>query len=161
MTKAVYPGSFDPLSNGHLDIIKRAARLFDEVHLLISINVLKKTLFTPEERIEMAKLVTKDIPNVKVTSYDGLVVNYCRENNINIIIRGLRNYSDYENEFSLFQYNRDIDKSIETILLMPTTKNQVVSSSAIKELVTFDCDITKYVPACIKDIILERIKGKK
>ena len=161
MRKAVYPGSFDPLSNGHLDIIKRASKLFDELHILISINVFKKSLFTPEERIEMIKLVTKDIPNIKVTSYDGLVVNYCKENGIDIIIRGLRNYSDYENEFSLFQYNRDIDKSIETVLLMPTTKNQVVSSSAVKELVTFDCDISKYVPKEIKDIIIDRIKGKK
>ena len=161
MKKAVYPGSFDPLSNGHLDIIKRASKLFDELHILISINVFKKSLFTPEERIEMIKLVTKDIPNIKVTSYDGLVVNYCKENGIDIIIRGLRNYSDYENEFSLFQYNRDIDKSIETVLLMPTTKNQVVSSSAVKELVTFDCDISKYVPKEIKDIIIDRIKGKK
>ena len=161
MKKAVYPGSFDPLSNGHLDIIKRASKLFDELHILISINVFKKSLFTPEERIEMIKLVTKDIPNLKVTSYDGLVVNYCKENGIDIIIRGLRNYSDYENEFSLFQYNRDIDKSIETVLLMPTTKNQVVSSSAVKELVTFGCDISKYVPKEIKDTIIERIKGKK
>lgn len=161
MKKAVYPGSFDPLSNGHLDIIKRASKLFDELHVLISINVFKKSLFTPEERIEMIKLVTKDIPNIKVTSYDGLVVKYCKENGIDIIIRGLRNYSDYENEFSLFQYNRDIDKSIETVLLMPTTKNQVVSSSAVKELVTFGCDISKYVPKEIKDTIIERIKGKK
>ncbi len=161
MKKAVYPGSFDPLSNGHLDLIRRASRLFDEVHILISINVFKKSLFTPEERIEMIKMVTKDLPNIKVTSYDGLVVNYCKENNIDIIIRGLRNYSDYENEFSLFQYNRDIDKSIETVLLMPTTKNQVVSSSAVKELVTFNCDISKYVPKEIKDMIIDRIKGKK
>ena len=78
MKKAVYPGSFDPLSNGHLDIIKRASKLFDELHVLISINVFKKSLFTPEERIEMIKLVTKDIPNIKVTSYDGLVVKYCK-----------------------------------------------------------------------------------
>ena len=160
MKKAVYPGSFDPLSNGHLDIIKRASRLFDEVHVIVSINVLKKSIFTPEERINMVKLVTKDMPNVVVNAYDGLVVNYCKENNINVIVRGLRNYSDYENEFSLFQYNRDINSSVETVLLMPTTKNQVVSSSAIKELVTFGCDITKYVPRDIKDIIVEKFKGK-
>ncbi len=160
MKKAVYPGSFDPLSNGHLDLIKRASKLFDEVHILVSVNVLKKTIFTAEERINMVKLVTKDLNNVYVTSYDGLVVNYCKENNINIIVRGLRNYSDYENEFSLFQYNRDINNSVETVLLMPTTKNQVVSSSAIKELVTFGCDISKYVPKEIKNMIIEKIMGK-
>lgn len=161
MSKAVYPGSFDPLSNGHLDIIKRASRIFDEVHVLVSINVLKKSIFTPEERMEMVKTVTSSLNNVVVRVYDGLVVNYCKENNINVIVRGMRNYSDYENEFSLFQYNRDIDSSIETVLLMPTTKNQVVSSSAIKELVTFGCDITKYVPKEIKEKIVNRIKGKE
>lgn len=161
MSKAVYPGSFDPLSNGHLDIIKRASRLFDEVHVVVSINVLKKSIFTPEERMEMVKTVTSNLNNVVVRVYDGLVVNYCKENNINVIVRGMRNYSDYENEFSLFQYNRDIDSSIETVLLMPTTKNQVVSSSAIKELVTFGCDITKYVPKEIKEKIVNRIKGKE
>lgn len=160
MKKSVYPGSFDPLSNGHLDIIRRASKLFDEVHVLVSINVLKKSIFTPEERIEMIKTVTSDLSNVVVKAYDGLVVNYCKENGIGVIVRGMRNYSDYESEFSLFQYNRDIDKSIETILLMPTTKNQVVSSSAIKELVTFGCDITKYVPKEIKEQIVNRIKGK-
>ncbi|MBQ7641008.1 MAG: pantetheine-phosphate adenylyltransferase [Acholeplasmatales bacterium] len=161
MSKAVYPGSFDPLSNGHLDIIKRASRIFDEVHVVVSINVLKKSIFTPEERMEMVKTVTSNLNNVVVRVYDGLVVNYCKENNINVIVRGMRNYSDYENEFSLFQYNRDIDSSIETVLLMPTTKNQVVSSSAIKELVTFGCDITKYVPKEIKEKIVNRIKGKE
>lgn len=161
MSKAVYPGSFDPLSNGHLDIIKRASRIFDEVHVVVSINVLKKSIFTPEERMEMVKTVTSNLNNVIVRVYDGLVVNYCKENSINVIVRGMRNYSDYENEFSLFQYNRDIDSSIETVLLMPTTKNQVVSSSAIKELVTFGCDITKYVPKEIKEKIVNRIKGKE
>ena len=160
MKKAVYPGSFDPLSNGHLDLIKRASKLFDEVHILVSVNMFKKTIFTAEERINMIKLVTKDLPNIYVTSYDGLVVNYCKENDINIIVRGLRNYSDYENEFSLFQYNRDINNSVETVLLMPTTKNQVVSSSAIRELVTFGCDISKYVPKEIKNMIIEKIMGK-
>ena len=160
MSKAVYPGSFDPLSNAHLDIIKRASRIFDEVHVVVSINVLKKSIFTPEERMEMVKTVTSNLNNVVVRVYDGLVVNYCKENNINVIVRGMRNYSDYESEFSLFQYNRDIDSSIETVLLMPTTKNQVVSSSAIKELVTFGCDITKYVPKEIKEQIVNRIKGK-
>ncbi len=158
MKKAVYPGTFDPVSNGHLDLIKRASRLFDEVHVLVSYNIFKKTIFTAEERIEMVKIVTKDLPNVKVLAYDGLVVNYCKENDIKIIVRGLRNYSDYENEFSLFQYNRDINNSVETVLLMPTTKNQVVSSSAIKELVTFGCDISKYVPKDIKDFIVNKIK---
>ena len=156
IVKAVYPGSFDPISNGHLDIIKRASKLFDELHILVSYNFNKHYSFTKEERIEMLNDVCKDIPNIKITSYDGLVVNYCKENNIGVIVRGMRNYTDYENEFSLFQYNRDICSSVETILLMPTTKNQMVSSSAIKELVTFNSPIDKYVPK----ILVTRITNK-
>ena len=146
MIKAVYPGSFDPISNGHLDIIERASKMLDEIHIVVSYNIKKTTTFTVLERIEMIKAVTKHINNVYITSYDGLIVNYCKENNINILIRGLRNYQDYENEFSLYQFNRDINPNIETILMLPSSKNQFVSSSAIKELVTFDCDISQYVP---------------
>ena len=159
MIKAVYPGSFDPLSNGHLDIILRASKMLDEVHIVVSSNIKKTSTFTVEERINMIKMVTKDIPNIHVTSYDGLVVNYCKENGINILIRGLRNYQDYENEFSLFQFNRDINPNIETILMLPSSKNQFVSSSAIKELVTFNCDISQYVPSEIKDIIINKYKN--
>ena len=157
---AVYNGSFDPLSNGHLDIIKRASKLFDEVHVLISSNMFKKASFSVEERIQMIKDSTKGINNLVITSYDGLVVQYCKDNQIGVIIRGMRNYSDYEAEFSLFQYNRDILPGIETILLMPTTKNQMVSSSAIKELVTFGVNIDKYVPKQIVDRVVEKLKRK-
>ena len=107
----------------------------------------------------MIKMVTKDLPNVFVTSYNGLIVNYCKENNINILIRGLRNYQDYENEFSLFQFNRDINPDIETILMLPSSKIQFVSSSAIKELVTFNCDISSYVPQEVEKIIVKKYKS--
>ena len=158
MKKCIYPGSFDPISNGHLDIIRRAAKLFDEVHIVVSYNIFKKSAFTPEERIELIKLATTNIPNVVVTSYDGLVVSYCKENKIDVIVRGMRNYSDYENEFQLFQYNKDIDSSIETVILLPSSKNQFVSSSAIKELVSFGLDISKYVPKPICDKVVEKLK---
>ena len=157
--KCVYPGTFDPISNGHVDIIARAAKMFDEVHVVVGNNIFKKTTFTIEERLEMVKECVKDIPNVKVVSYDGIVVEYLKENHINVMIRGLRNYSDYENEFSLFQYNRDIYPAIETVLLMPKTRLQVVSSSAIKELLTFGCDISKYVPKCILNKIIDKFKA--
>lgn len=158
MSKAVYPGSFDPFSNGHLDIVKRASKLFDEIHVLVSNNIFKKTIFTAIERIEMIKDCTKEIPNLVVTSYDGLVVQYCKENEISVIIRGLRNYNDYEAEFSLYQYNKDIYPDVETILLLPSTKTQFVSSSAIKELLNFNCDISKYVPQEIKQKIIAKMK---
>ena len=159
MKTVIYPGSFDPISNGHLDIIERASNMLDEVHIVVSYNIKKKTTFTVEERINMIQMVTSHLPNVYVTSYDGLIVNYCKENNINILIRGLRNYQDYENEFTLFQFNRDINPEIETILMLPSSKNQFVSSSAIKELVTFDCDISAYVPAQVKDLIIDKYKN--
>ena len=159
MIKAVYPGSFDPLSNGHLDIINRAAKILDELHIIVSVNKSKKNTFTIEERVNMIKLVTKHLPNVYVTSYEGLVVNYCKENGIKILIRGLRNYQDYEAEFSLYQFNRDIDSNVETMLMMPTNKHIFVSSSAIKELVSFDADISNYVPAEIKEKIINKYKN--
>ena len=160
MIKAVYPGSFDPLSNGHLDIIKRASKLLDELHIVVSYNIHKKSTFTVSERVEMIKLVTKDLPNVFVTSYDGLMVNYCKENNVNTLVRGLRNYQDYENEFSLYQFNKDINPDIETILMMPSSKHQFVSSSAIRELVSFNQDISLYVPEEIIDLIVSKYKNK-
>ena len=158
MRKAAYPGSFDPISNGHLDIIKRAAKLFDELHIVVSYNIKKQSSFSVEERISMLKKVTEGIPNIVITSYSGLVVSYCKENNINVIIRGMRNYSDFETEFSLFQYNKDIYPNVETILLMPEAKNQIISSSAIKELVAFGVSIEKYVPKCLVDEITKKFQ---
>ena len=156
--KAIYAGSFDPISNGHLDIIKRAAKLYDELHIVDSNNILKKYTFTVEERIDMLRLATVGIKNVIITAYDGLVVNYAKENKIRILIRGMRNYSDYENEFNLYQYNKDLAPEIETLIMMPSTKNLFISSSAIKELVTFNCDISKYIPKIVNDIVVNKIK---
>ena len=134
--KAVYPGSFDPLSNGHLDVIERASKIFDEVHVLISTNVHKTPTFSVSERIEMIQKVCSDFKNVKVVSTPLLTVAYAKENNINVIIRGLRNYTDYESEYQLAQFNKDIAPEIETLLMFPSAKNQFVSSSSIKELLS-------------------------
>ena len=106
----------------------------------------------------MIKIATKNLKNVVVISDNGLVANYCKNNNVNIIIRGMRNYNDYENEFQLYQYNKDINPSVETFLMMPTTKNQFISSSAIKELIMFNVDISKYVPAELVDTIVNKYK---
>ena len=158
MRKAWYPGSFDPISNGHLDIIERAARQFDELHVLVSYNVNKKSTFTPDERVDMIKRACKNIKNVVVSKSSDLTVKYCKENSIQTMVRGLRNYMDYENEFSLYQFNRDIDPEIETLLLFPSTRTQFVSSSSIKELVAFNLDITPYVPKEIVDEVITRLK---
>ncbi|MFI3329512.1 MAG: pantetheine-phosphate adenylyltransferase [bacterium] len=158
MKKAMYAGSFDPISNGHLDIITRAAKLVTELHVVVSYNQNKKSTLSLETKIELIKKVTKDIPNVVVSSYDGLTVNYAKENNINLLIRSLRNYQDYEQEFSLFQYNKDICEDVETMLLLPSSKNIFISSTAIRELIYFNCDISKYVPLEIKDDIIKGFK---
>lgn len=158
MRKAVYPGSFDPFSNGHLDILKRATQLFDEVHILVSNNINKKYHFSTEERVQLIQKCVGNLEHIVIASYNGLVVNYCKEHQIQVIIRGLRNYTDYETEFNLFQYNKDIAPKVETILLLPSTKTQFVSSSAIKELVTFGCDISRYVPKAIVEDVIQKLK---
>lgn len=158
--KAVYPGSFDPLSNGHLDVIERASKIFNEVHVLISTNVHKTPTFSVEERIEMIQKVCANLKNVKVVSTSLLTVTYAKENNINVIIRGLRNYTDYESEYQLAQFNKDIAPNIETLLMFPSTKNQFVSSSSIKELLMFNVDIKKYVPELIANEIYKKFSNK-
>lgn len=158
MTKAVYPGTFDPLSNGHLDVIKRASKIFDEVYVLISPNVHKHPTFTVEERVAMISKVVKDLKNVKIVSTDELTVSYAKKNDIKVMIRGLRNYNDYESEFQLAQFNQDIAPEIETLLMFPNASNQFISSSSIKELLTFNVDITKYVPLVIAEEVYKKFK---
>jgi len=153
MNKAVYPGTFDPLTIGHLDVIKRASKLVDELHVVVADNVRKTPTFTTEERLEMIVRVTHDIPNIIVTSTQDLVVRYAAQHDIPLMIRGLRNIQDYENEYALYQFNRNISRHVETMILFPSSRNHFVSSSAIKELVIHHADISPYVPKeLIKDI---------
>lgn len=154
MKKAIYAGSFDPISNGHLDIIDRASKIVEHLHIVVSYNNNKQTTLSIDKRIDLIKKVTSHLNNVTVTSYDGLIVHYAKENNIELLIRSLRNYQDYEQEFSLFQYNKDIDNDIETMLLLPSSKNIFISSTAIRELLHHKCDISKYVPQeIVQDIV--------
>ncbi len=160
MKKAVYPGTFDPLTIGHLDIIKRAARVVDELHVVVADNYKKKPTFTTEERIEMIQRVTTDIKNIIITSTSDLVVRYAHRNGIDVMIRGLRNIQDYENEYALYQFNRNINHNIETIILFPSSRNHFVSSSAIKELIVHHADISPYVPKEIIKDVQEKIRPK-
>lgn len=157
MKIAVYPGSFDPVSNGHIDIIKRAAKIFDTLYVLVSVNPVKKYCFSTEERVNMLKIATKDLNNVIVESDDRLVLKFAKEKNANVIIRGLRNIIDYENEISLFQFNRSIDHEIDTFILFPSSNNLFLSSSSIKELVKFGSDISPYVPSELVNFITKKI----
>lgn len=159
MKIAVYPGSFDPISNGHLDIIRRAAKVFDKLYVVVSVNPVKNYCFTTEERVYMLKTATKDLENVIIEYDDGLVLNYAKARKANVIIRGMRNILDYENEISLFQFNHTIDSSIDTFVLFPSSNNLFLSSSSIKELVKFNSDITPYVPAELVNYIKEKISN--
>jgi pantetheine-phosphate adenylyltransferase len=161
MKKAVYPGTFDPLTIGHLDIIKRASKIVDTLHIVVADNYKKVATFSTEERIEMINLVTKDLDNVIVSSTDNLVVRYAKENDIELMIRGLRNIQDYENEYALYQFNRNINRSIETLILFPSSKNHFVSSSAIKELIVHHADISPYVPKEIIKMVQKKLKPTK
>ncbi|HAX03545.1 MAG: pantetheine-phosphate adenylyltransferase [Tenericutes bacterium GWC2_34_14] len=160
MKKAVYPGTFDPLTIGHLDIIKRAIRFVDELHVVVADNYKKNPTFSADERIDMIKRVTEDMPNLVVTSTKDLVVRYAQKNDIELMIRGLRNIADYENEYMLYQFNRNLNRNIETIILFPSSRNHFVSSSAIKELVVHHADISPYVPKEIIKDVQDRLRPK-
>src|SRR5690554_4916918 len=156
MKKAIYPGSFDPPTLGHIDIIERAAELVEELHVLVADNPKKKYSFSIEKRIEMLKTILKPYKNVVVGSTDDLVVRYAQDHQITILVRGLRNIADYEAEYQLYQFNRNLNPKIETVVLFPSSRNHFVSSSNIKELVYYHADISLYVH---EDIIDDVIKG--
>lgn len=160
MKIAVYPGSFDPITTGHLDIIERTSKIFDKVIVLVAINRNKKSTFSTEEKVEMIKKVTKHLKNVDVESSSDLVSKFAIKVNANVIIRGLRNFNDYQDEISLFQFNRSIAPNVDTFALFPSANNLFLSSSSIKELVLFDADITNYVPDEIKDFVEKTIKER-
>ncbi len=157
MKIGVYPGSFDPITNGHLDVIERASKIFDEVIVLIAINNEKKSFFNVEERREMIKESTKHMKNVKVDSYDGLTMRYAKKVNAIALIRGLRVVSDFEYEWKLAAANEFIDNSIEMIFFMAKKETSFISSSSIKELYQNQVDISSLVPKPV----IEMLKTKK
>ncbi|WP_051457528.1 pantetheine-phosphate adenylyltransferase [Acholeplasma granularum] len=160
MKKGLYPGSFDPLTLGHLDVIERASELVDVLHIVIADNPSKKFSFTVEERIEMIKKTTSHLKNVLISYTSDLVVRYADKHGIKILFRGLRNIADYENEYMLYQFNRNLNPDVETVVLFPSSRNHFVSSSSIKELVYHDADISLYVPEEIIDLVISKLSRK-
>ena len=146
---AVYPGSFDPVTLGHLDIIRRSANIVDELIVGILVNNSKKPMFTMEERFEMLTESVKDIPNVKVKTFEGMTIDFARANNARVIIRGLRVISDYESEMQIAQVNRSIDPSIETMFLSTGLEYSFLSSTIAKEVAYYDAGVEKLVPSAV------------
>jgi len=161
MRIGVCPGSFDPVTNGHVDIFYRASKMFDLLIVAVFHNPNKKPLFTMQERVEMLSLATKDISNIKVDSFSGLLNDYMRRQNSNFIVRGLRELSDFEYEYKRALLIKKIDPEIETVFMMTSNEYSFISSSGIKELAKFGGPITGLVPACLEEKIVKRISEEK
>jgi pantetheine-phosphate adenylyltransferase len=153
---AVYPGSFDPLTNGHLDLIARGARLADELIVAVLNNTGKQPLFTVEERLEMIREVAAELPNVQAETFDGLLVDYAAKLGANVILRGIRAISDYETELQMALLNRRMRPETETIFLMAREEFSFISSRMIKEVITLGGDVAHFVP----DAVLRRLQAK-
>jgi pantetheine-phosphate adenylyltransferase len=151
-----YPGSFDPITFGHVDIAERGARLFDKLYVAISCNPNKKTMFSADERVKMVKEVLKDIPNIEVLKSDMLTVEHCKLLGATHILRGLRAVTDYDYEFQMTNFNRQISDDIDTVFLMTAGKYSFLSSSSVRELAIFKGDVTPFVPKAV----VKAIKAK-
>ena len=159
--KAIYPGTFDPITYGHLDIIQRSAEMVDELIVGVLTNKGKSPLFTPEVRVEMIKDAVKDIPNVKVLAFDGLLIEFAKKQKATIIIRGLRAVTDFEYELQMSQTNRVLSPEVDTIFLTTSLKWAYLSSSTVKEVAAFGGDISKFVPKKVAKQIIARYSINK
>jgi len=155
---AIYPGTFDPITLGHCDLIQRAAKLFDQVIIAIAASPSKQPAFSLQERIEMAQQSLTDLENIKVCGFDSLLVNFAREQQAQVIIRGLRAVSDFEYEFQLADMNRKLAPEIEALFLMPAEQFANISSSLVREVAALGGDIAAFVPDNVKDALYQRLR---
>ncbi len=158
---AVYPGTFDPVTNGHLDIIERACELFDKVIVSIAVNPDKKPLFSEKERIDMIKKVTGHLINVEVDTFKGLLVRNARNKKAGVIIRGLRAISDFEYEFQMSLTNKKLDPDINTVFLMPNEKYSFLSSSLVRELASYDANVKEFLPEYVLNKLIAKFRKNK
>ena len=159
MKIAVYPGSFDPITLWHLDVIQRGAKVFDKVIVGVLVNVNKNGLFNIEERVELIKKATKDIPNIEVISFNGLLIDFIKQCNATVILKGLRALSDFEYEFQMALMNTKLDPEIETLFMMTSAQYSYISSSAIKQVAKFNGDLSGLVPEEVIPDIVEKINS--
>ena len=148
-TLAVYAGSFDPVTNGHLDVMKRAAHLFDRVVVAVGVHPTRQPLFTPEERLKLLEATTNDLPNVEVASFDGLLIHYCARIGANISIRGLRHSMDFEYELQIAQANADMAPNVETVFLPTSLKYTFLTASLLREIASHGGDVSRYAPEVV------------
>jgi pantetheine-phosphate adenylyltransferase len=158
---AIYPGSFDPLTNGHVDIIERGARIFDQIVVAILANVEKTPLFSEQERTDIIRDVFKNHPNVEVDTFNGLLVDYAKQKKASVLVRGLRAVSDFEYEFQMALMNRHLEPSLETVFMMPAEQYTYISSRLIKEVFTLGGEITGLVPPVVEEKLRAKQKAKK
>ena len=160
MTRAIYPGSFDPVTLGHLDIIKRASKIFDELIVGVLNNNSKSPLFSVEKRVKMLNDVVKDLPNVKVMSFEGLLVDFARKVDAQIIVRGLRAVTDFEYELQMSQTNTVLNENVDTIFFTTSLEYAYLSSSIVREAAYFGADISKFVPESVVQQVYDKFKER-
>jgi len=159
MKRAVFPGTFDPITYGHTDIIERGSRIFEELIVAVAVNPAKKPLFTLEERVALIKQLTAGIPNVRVDSFTGMTVDYVRSKGARIILRGMRTMSDFENEFQMALSNRVFCNEVETVFLMTSVERSFLSSHRIKEVAALGADVSALVPQAVYLKLQEKLKS--
>lgn len=160
-TVAVYPGSFDPPTYGHLDIIERSSRVFSRVIVAVALNIRKNILFTPAERKSMLRKLTRQWGNVEVTEFRGLLVDFARDQGAHILVRGLRAISDFEYEYQMAHMNRKLAPDIDTVIMMTGERHSSISSNIVKEIAMFGGKIDDLVPPLVRDIVFKKMKGAK
>ena len=158
--KAVYPGSFDPVTYGHLDIIERAAAIFDELTVSVLNNKAKTALFSVEERVKLLEEATKHLPNVKVDSFSGLLIDYARQNDIHVSVRGLRAVTDFEYELQIAQINHKLYPDLDTIFFTTSVEYSYLSSSIVKEIASYGGDIREFLPESIVQTVYDKYSAK-
>jgi pantetheine-phosphate adenylyltransferase len=159
-SRAMYPGTFDPITNGHNDLVRRACRIFDKVVVSIAANPNKTPLFSLDQRVELARTVLADVPNVEVSGYAGLTVDFARKNGLNVIVRGLRAVSDFEFEFQLSTMNRHLSDQVESVFLTPTEQFNFISSTLIREIASLGGDIREFVHPVVASALREKFIRK-
>ena len=160
-TVAVYPGSFDPPTYGHLDIIERSSRVFSRVIVAVALNIRKNILFTPAERQAMLRKLTRQWGNVEVTEFRGLLIDFARDQGAHILVRGLRAISDFEYEYQMAHMNRKLAPDIDTVIMMTGERHSSISSNIVKEIAMFGGKIDDLVPPLVRDIVFKKMKGAK